>query len=144
VKNDDVDLVKKKIRLYTRKRKDGSLEFDWIPTAKQLLPALQTHLEGLEDKTWVFTNPGTGLPYFERGKRMRRLCKIAEVEPFGLHSICRLTASILSENNAPLIDIKTILRHKKITTTDRYIHQLKFCRASLSFLPESPLDKKNG
>jgi len=148
LKIDDVDLVRKKIRLYTRKRKDGSLEFDWIPIAEQLLPALQTHLEGLEEKTWVFPNPGTGLPYFERGKWMRRLCKIAEVEPFGLHSIRHLTASILSENNAPLIDIKTILRHKKITTTERYIHQLKSCRSSLSFLPESPqespLDKKNG
>ena len=95
LKIDDIDLARKKIRLYTRKRKDGALEFDWIPIADQLLPTLRAYLESLESKLWVFPNPATGLPYFERGKWMRRLCKIAEVEPFGLHSIRHLTASIL-------------------------------------------------
>lgn len=148
LKREDIDLKRRKIRLYTRKRKDGALEFDWIPIADQLFSALKLHVEEVEPGSWVFANPATGLPYFERGKWMRRLCKSAGVKPFGLHAIRHMTASILSEKNAPLIDIKTILRHRKITTTERYIHQLSSCRASLSFLPESPLEsppeKKNG
>ena len=148
LKREDIDLKRRKVRLYTRKRKDGALEFDWIPIADQLFPVLKEHVQDLASDAWVFPNPATGLPYFERGKWMRRLCSSAGVKPFGLHGIRHLTASILSEKNAPLIDIKTILRHRKITTTERYIHQLSSCRASLAFLPESPPEsprtKKNG
>lgn len=148
LKREDIDLKRRKVRLYTRKRKDGALEFDWIPIADQLFPVIKDHVQDMGPDAWVFPNPATGLPYFERGKWMRRLCSSAGVKPFGLHGIRHLTASILSEKNAPLIDIKTILRHRKITTTERYIHQLSSCRASLAFLPksppESPPDKKNG
>ena len=148
LKREDIDLKRRKVRLYTRKRKDGALEFDWIPIADQLFPVLKDHVQDMAPDAWVFPNPATGLPYFERGKWMRRLCSMSGVKPFGLHGIRHLTASILSEKNAPLIDIKTILRHRKITTTERYIHQLSSCRASLAFLPESPpespLTKKNG
>lgn len=139
LKREDIDLKRRKVRLYTRKRKDGALEFDWIPIADQLYLVLKHHVQDMPSCSWVFPNPATGLPYFERGKWMRRLCASAGVKPFGLHAIRHLTASILSERNAPLIDIKTILRHRKITTTERYIHQLSSCRASLAFLPESPL-----
>ena len=148
LKREDIDLKRRKVRLFTRKRKDGALEFDWIPIADQLFPVLKEHVQDIAPAAWVFPNPATGFPYFERGKWMRRLCSSAGVKPFGLHGIRHLTASILSEKNAPLIDIKTILRHRKITTTERYIHQLSSCRASLAFLPESPpespLTKKNG
>ena len=112
LKREDIELKRRKVRLYTRKRKDGSLEFDWIPIADQLFPSLKNHVQELSAGSWVFPNPATGLPYFERGKWMRRLCSLAGVKPFGLHSIRHLTASILSERNAPLIDIKTILRVK--------------------------------
>ena len=148
LKREDIDLKRRKVRLYTRKRKDGALEFDWIPIADQLFPVLKEHVQDIAPAAWVFPNPATGLPYFERGKWMRRLCSCSGVKPFGLHAIRHLTASLLSERNAPLIDIKTILRHRKITTTERYIHQLSSCRASLAFLPESPPEsprtKKNG
>ena len=148
LKREDIDLKRRKVRLYTRKRKDGALEFDWIPIADQLFPVLKEHVQNIAPAAWVFPNPATGLPYFERGKWMRRLCSCSGVKPFGLHAIRHLTASLLSERNAPLIDIKTILRHRKITTTERYIHQLSSCRASLAFLPESPPEsprtKKNG
>lgn len=31
LRREDVDLKRKQIRLYTRKRRDGSLEFEWLP-----------------------------------------------------------------------------------------------------------------
>ena len=133
--------------LWTRKRKSG-WEYDWIP----LVPALALRLKAWKLKAglgeYVFMNP-------EKTDRLRsfryfmpNLTKRARVRHFGVHAIRHLTASLLSERNAPLIDIKTILRHRKITTTERYIHQLSSCRASLAFLPESPPEsprtKKNG
>lgn len=108
----------RKVRLYTRKRKDGALEFDWIPIADQLFPVLNDHVQYLAPDAWVFPNPATGLPYFEREKWMRRLCSSSGVKPFGLHGIHHLTASILSEKNAPLIDIKTICKFQTIPATD--------------------------
>jgi len=55
---------------------------------------------------------------------MPRLCKKAEVKPFGVHGIRHLTASLLAGANLPLIAIKEMLRHKSINTTQRYIHSL--------------------
>jgi len=36
----DVDFLESKVRLYTRKRKDGSLEYDWLPMTEDLQGAL--------------------------------------------------------------------------------------------------------
>ena len=55
---------------------------------------------------------------------------------FSLHAIRHLTASILISKDVPLFDIKTILRHKSIQTTERYIHRLKSVRASMTLIPE--------
>ncbi len=65
---------------------------------------------------------------------MHRLCDSAQVKRFGLHAIRHLTASILIENDVPLIDIKTILRHRNLSTTERYIHRLKSVREALDIL----------
>lgn len=35
------------------------------------------------------------------------------------------------KNDVQLVDIKTILRHKSIATTERYIHRLKSVRESI-------------
>ncbi len=129
----DIHFPERKIRLFTRKRKDGSMEHDWLPLTDFLYKEFKKHQEscgnGLE---YVFPNPRTGVPYVHRDKWMRRICLKAKVTPFGLHAIRHLSASILMENDVPLIDIKTILRHKSITTTERYIHRLKSVRISMS------------
>lgn len=130
---EDVDFIKKQIRLYTRKRKDGSLEYDHLPLTKDLLKIFENQRKASVGE-YVFPNPDTGIPYFERGKWMRRLCAAAEVRPFGLHSIRHLTASILVQEDVSLIDVQTILRHKKLSTTERYVHRLKSVRASLQIM----------
>jgi Phage integrase family len=116
------------------KRRDGSLEFDWLPMTDHLFSALLGHLNSMEN-VWVFPNPETGIPYSARNKWMHRLCGKGGVKPFGLHSIRHLTASILEKENIPLSHIQRILRHKKLTTTERYIHRLSSLRTSLMLLP---------
>jgi integrase len=127
---EDVDLNLKQVRLYTRKRKDGSLEFDWLPLTKRLYAEYNKIIKD-SDSEWMFPNPLTEIPYFKRQHWLPRLCEKAKVKRFGIHAIRHLSASILSENDISLIDIQTILRHKKLTTTERYIHRLKSVRSAL-------------
>ena len=47
LKREDIDLKRRKVRLFTRKRKDGALEFDWIPIADQLFPVLKEHVQDI-------------------------------------------------------------------------------------------------
>lgn len=130
LRSEDVDLKRKQIRLYTRKRRDGSLEFDWLPLTDRLFIELNKILSENASE-WIFPNPKTGIPYLARQKWLPRLCEIAQVKRFGIHSIRHLSASILIKNKISLIDIQTILRHKKLITTERYIHRLESVRSAL-------------
>ncbi len=55
---------------------------------------------------------------------MERLCKRAEVKPFGFHNIRHLTASILYKKRYPLAIIQAILKHANPNRTARYIRSL--------------------
>jgi len=129
----DIDFAGQQIKLYTRKRRDGSLEYDWLPMTDALLVLLMEWKKSALQE-WVFPDPETGQPYIVRRKWIMGLCKRAGVKQFGLHGIRHLTASILMQADVPLIDIKDILRHKNISTTERYIHRLKSVRVSLRVL----------
>lgn len=142
----DIDFSGQQIRLYTRKRRDGSLEYDWIPLTESL-QALLLPWKNQAVNEWVFPDPVTGEPYIARRKWLAGLCRRADVKPFGFHGIRHLTASLLMKGDVPLIDIKTILRHKSVSTTERYIHRLKSVRSSLRVLEggqltgDSPIKK---
>lgn len=129
----DIDFAHQQIRLYTRKRRDGSLEYDWLPMTEKLFVLLLEWRKEAQGE-WVFPDPKTGKPYQYRRRWLKGLCKRAGVKEFGLHGIRHLTASILMQADVPLIDIKDILRHKNVSTTEKYIHRLKSVRASLRVL----------
>lgn len=131
---DDVDFGESRIRLFTRKRRDGSLEYDWLPLTDDLYNAL-LELKQISNCEWVFPDPKTGHPYHARFQWIRKLCSMAEVKTFGLHAIRHLTASILAKHNVPMIDIQAILRHKNLSTTERYIRRLADLRPALRVLP---------
>ncbi|MEW6594939.1 MAG: site-specific integrase [Thermodesulfobacteriota bacterium] len=132
---DDVDFDERKVRLYTRKRRDGSLEYDWLPMTKELHEALhRLHQQRLTECEWVFPEPETGKPYLYRQHFMRRLCLRAGVKPFGFHAIRHLTASILAKANVSMVEIKGILRHCNLATTERYIGRLSSLRPALEVL----------
>ncbi len=124
---DDVDLDRQQIRLATRKRKDGSLHYDWLPMSRRLYQDMSLHMRFAQGP-WVFPDPQTGEPYISRQRWLPRLCRKAEVKEFGLHGIRHLSASILMANKVSLIDVQTILRHENLTTTQRYVHRLESVR----------------
>ena len=134
LKWEDVDFINDKIRLYTRKTKDGSLEGAWIPMTEKLEKYLLWQWEHRPVVSeYVFVNPDKdspyyGQPYKYRQHFMRKICKRAKVKPFGFHAIRHLTATILYHEGVPISVIQSILRHKSPNTTERYLKKLGLCK----------------
>ena len=130
---EDVDFSENRIRLATHKRSGGNLEFDWLPMTDDLFNTLLEHRQTV-DGLYIFINPKTGQPYRTRKRWMGYLCKRANVKAFGLHAIRHLTASILASDGVPPIQIQAILRHKRLSTTEGYLHRLDDLKPALRVL----------
>jgi integrase len=133
---EDVDFAGVKIRLYTRKTKDGSWESSWLPLTEDLFDALLKQKTKRKSDKWVFPDPETLQPFTSRLHWMKNLCRRAQVKHFGLHAIRHLSASILAREGVAMIDIQTILRHKNLSTTERYIRRIESVRPALRLLPK--------
>jgi integrase len=146
----DVDFGNDRIRLWTRKRKDGSFEWDLLPMTKELRKSLRWWWghRPIKDRTHVFLclneHPGQkknyGRPFVNNQKFMRRICKKANVKHFGFHAIRHLSSSILYALGYRVRDIQPILRHKSPRTTELYLGRLGLenVRETLENLPVSP------
>jgi integrase len=101
----DLDFENDRIRLWTRKREGGTLEYNWLPMTEELCDALSWWLENrpVKDKKHVFyglddtpfCREHYGKPFMYRLQFMRRICDKAGVKRFGFHAIRHLSASIL-------------------------------------------------
>lgn len=130
----DIDFVNASIRLGTRKRKDGTLEYDWLPMTSGLKAALMKWWDKrpIKDTEYVFVcleetpfcREYYGKPFLKRQHLMSRLCKRAKVKPFGFHAIRHFTASVLFHEGQSLAVIQAVLRHKSPSTTERYLRKL--------------------
>jgi site-specific recombinase XerD len=94
----------------------------------------------------VFLNPETEQPFRERKRWVKALCRKAGVKPFGLHAIRHPNPSLLAEYGVPAMKIMKILRHKRLSTTQRYLHQLGDVKEALQLLArkEKPSEKPSG
>lgn len=130
---DDVNFKDKLLRLWTRKRLNGTFEYEWLPMTMELKKSLlwwkencpieREHIFVCLDNT-KFCEEYYGGPFTVRQHFMRRLCEKAKVKPFGFHAIRHLTASILYHKGYDLSVIQAILRHKSPTTTNRYLKSI--------------------
>jgi len=135
----DLDFANKRIRLWTRKRKSGNFEHDWLPMTKELKQALLWWWEHrpVKDREHVFLclddtpfcHDYYGKPFKYRLQFMRRLCDRAGVKRFGFHAIRHLSATVLYNLGYEASLIQLILRHKNPSTTDRYLRSLGLGRA---------------
>ena len=122
----DVDFSGHRIRLFSRKNRQGSNVFAWVDLTEGAMQALREQAQefpGTLDDC-VFRDPATGGAYLYRLQWLRRLCDRAGVQRFGVHGLRHLCATILAARGVPLVDIQRHLRHENLTTTQRYIHQL--------------------
>ena len=136
---EDVDFneANPQIRLKTRKTKDGSLDAVWLPMNEELWVALQEHRKSGVDSDWVFTvqqGRYQGRKFGARRTFPKNLCEEAGVRPFGHHGIRGLAGTILALNNVPMKVAQQFLRHKQLSTTERYLRGLKDIRPHLKVL----------
>lgn len=128
---DDVDLEGRRLKLIWRKNAIGEWREAWLPMQDELAALLKCHREETGHTGWVFVNwldenRERYAPFTERNHWLARLCRMAGVQPFGLHGLRHLFASILAGNpNVPLVEIQRMLRHTSLNTTQRYVHSLK-------------------
>jgi integrase len=131
--SEDVNFEKREVRLGTRKTRDGSMEYQWLPMSDELYEELWWWWKHkpIKDTPHVFVSTQKhprrhyGKPYTERRWFMETLCKRARVKPFGFHALRRYVASVLADTHkVSAKTIQRILRHKHLSTTERYIQNL--------------------
>lgn len=118
----DVDFTNGTIRLATKKRLDGTMEYDILPMTDELSAVLHRHCAKSKSFCVFVGKKGNG--YVERGGFMRDACKRAGVKHFGFHAIRHLTATTLYHSGCDVATIQAILRHKSPNTTERYLKTL--------------------
>lgn len=130
---DDVDLGKRTVVLYTRKKRGGHLTPRMVPLTKGLHRILSRRLaERAPDKPWVFWHrywsgkQGRWMegPYKSRHNLMKGLCEKAGVRHFGFHALRHAGASLLDQSRVPLGTIQRILGHENRSTTEIYLHSI--------------------
>jgi integrase len=147
--DEDINFERREIRLSTQKTKDGSLQYEWLPLTddlhEELLWWYRTRPIKNTPYVWVVEEgPYAGQPYTFRHKFLKGLCSRAGVRPFGFHSLRRYAASILADKyKVSSKTIQRILRHKNLSTTERYIKNLNTdLRATLNLLGSKDLRTK--
>ena len=118
----DVDFGNATVRLATKKRLDGTLEYDLLPMTDALKSALKKH--HADSTSFSVFSCGAVKSQGVLNRFMRRACKRAGVKQFGFHGIRHLTATTLYHNGCDVATIQAILRHKSPSTTERYLKTL--------------------
>jgi len=121
---DDVNLEKRAIRLWTRKTSNGEPEGTWLPISKELTAEFRWLFDRYGGR-WVFINNRTRRPYVDPRKWYNNLCTRAKVRNLGFHALRRYVASIMDDKHKiSKKAIQNLLRHKKESTTERYLHMI--------------------
>ena len=126
---EDINFEKRQIRLGTRKTRDSSMRYDWLPMSDALHESLSWwwNHRPVKNALYVFVNSDKrsvhyGKPFAYRQKFMKKLCERAGVKPFGFHALRRYVASILADTHkVSAKTIQRILRHQSVVTTEKYI-----------------------
>ena len=147
----DIDFGGRRIRLWTRKTADGSMEGEWLPMTERLHKHLSWWWKRRDKQTpyvFVVVQPGayTGQPYKVRRRFLAGLCERAGVKRFGFHALRRYVGTFLARQGVPMEHIRRILRHKNLSTTERYISNWnRDLRGSLELLGgREAIERKKG
>jgi integrase len=129
----DVDFGGRRLRLWTNKTRGQGARADWLDMTDELAAALLAWRKENPDTIPVFHRKG--IPYTTRHDWLPGLCRDAGVQPFHYHAIRHLTATYLANAGEPITVISSILRHRSLSVTERYIRNLKPQREALKILP---------
>jgi integrase len=115
----DVNFEARWVRLWTRKRRGGSLEEQYKPMNDTLYLTLQSRWRR-RDKSdpHVFQATDYHIRYM-----MGNLCERAGVKPFGFHAIRHHVLSLINDSGkAGMKQIQELAGHKRQSTTEKYLH----------------------
>jgi hypothetical protein len=84
--------------------------------------ALRTMGQGRGDCPWVFPNPKTGKPFVSVYYSWHTARKAAGLLDVRMHDLRHSFASALVNRGMTLYDVKELLGHASMTTTQRYAH----------------------
>lgn len=133
IRLDDVDFENRRVRLFTRKRKGGHRQGDFLPATKILMATLAAWLEergkielpGQDPETnYVFLSLVTGRRFQRRDDFLKRLCQRAGVRRFSFHAVRHLAAQELYRDGATTHHIQLVLRHLDPRTTSKYLRRI--------------------
>ena len=122
LKWDDINFDRQEFRLWTRKRKGGNWEFDWLPMNNDLEKVLRDLWKKRTQNEWLFLSHRTGTRFVDRYYMFRRICDRAGVRRYSYHTIRHFVASFLYDKmKRPISEISKLLRHTNVQTTERYL-----------------------
>ena len=129
----DIDLNRRTLVLYTRKKKGGHLTPRVVPMPDKLFEILSRRFAKRDKhKPWVFwhryfdrkSRNWVNKRYTDRSQIMKYLCRKANVRYFRFHALRHYGASMLDAANVPIGAIQRILGHENRTTTEIYLHSI--------------------
>lgn len=130
---DDVDLERRYVVLYTRKKRGGHLTPRKVPMTQRLYEILARRFSTRDGANpWVFwhfnvdqeTGEEKAIPFKDRRELIKNLCDRAEVRHFRFHALRHAGVSIMDSQNVPIGSIQRILGHENRTTTEIYLHSI--------------------
>lgn len=122
---DDIDFKNKRIRLWSMKNPDGEYRQGWVNLTTENYKLLKEQHKATGHQEYVFLTQTTKKSYSERRHFMDQACDRAGVTRFGLGSLRNLSASILLLEGADPVEIMRHCRHDHVTTTMKYIRDLR-------------------
>lgn len=126
---EDVNMERKTITLWTRKRRKGNLEPRCLAMTEKLQSIMVRRWDSA-DRHPVLVYPNShGEPHKRADAWLRtlfqRLCERAGVEYFTAHGIRHHVATRLKDSRkATIFQVKEFLGHMNLSTTERYLHEL--------------------
>lgn len=127
---DDIDLAKRHVVLYTRKKRGGHLTPRKVGMTDRLHEILTRRFaERNPHYPWVFwhtykTGDKQVGPFKDRREMIKSLCDKAGVRHFRFHALRHAGASLMDNANVPIGAIQKILGHENRTTTEIYLHSI--------------------
>ena len=129
----EVNLERRYVVLYTRKKRGGHLTPRTIPMCERLYDVLSRRFKRRDNsKPWVFWHrywdrfkkEWVEGPYNNRRRIMKTLCEKAGVRYFRFHVLRHFGASMLDQSGVPIGSIQRILGHENRSTTEIYLHSI--------------------
>ena len=75
-----------------------------------------------ESRKYLFTNPDTGKKYVCILRSWTTACELAGISDFHFHDLRHTFGTRAIENGATLVEVKEVMGHKSIQTTEGYVH----------------------